>query len=155
MTGPLSPIDSYLDRGMTDAVREIFAPFMAHTYTRTPTTAAPRTPWAQDERLSGTPLPGRACRYLERANFEISASGYALIRTPPLVGAVIYREVLLLPWDDDLAVFDLISGVAARDGVPLLAGPVPVMAILDHAGLGPVTNRIAVLRGATVEAPSQ
>jgi hypothetical protein len=145
----------YLTDRLTQGVRTQFANMMAHTYDRVPVTRGARNDWSETPMTPGAPVVGRPCRYMHRASIEITPEGFAVVKSPPTRGAVIYREVLLLPWDDTLAVDDLVQNIRDLDGAVLLVGPVPVVEALPRSGLGPTTNRVAVLRGPTDELPPQ
>lgn len=144
----------YLTDRLTQGTRSQFDGTMAHTYTRVPTTPTSTNGWSETSRASGSALTGRPCRYLPRTTVRVGDGGYADRQSPPIHGAVIYREVLLLHDDDDLAADDLVQDVRDWDGKLLLAGPVPVVAVMDRAGLGPTTNRMAVLHGPIEEEPA-
>lgn len=145
----------YLTDRLAQGVRRQFAGMMAHTYDRVPMTRGTRNDWSVTTMTPGAVQAGRPCRYMHRGHVEITPDGYAVVSEPPVQGAFVFREVLLLPWDDDLAVDDQIQNVRDLDGRVLLVGPVPVIQALSRAGLGPTTNRVAVLRGPNDERPPQ
>lgn len=145
----------YLTDRLTQGVRTLFGNMMAHTYDRVPMTRGARNDWSETTLTPGPVQAGRPCRYMHRGHIKVDPEGFTVVAEPPLQGAFVFREVLLLPWDDDLAVDDLIQNVRNLDGSVLLVGPVPVSQVLPRAGLGPTTNRVVVLRGPNDELPPQ
>jgi hypothetical protein len=143
---------TYVDKGLAQGIREIFGMALAHTYTRTPRTAGPRDAWATTPQSDGTPVTGVACSYADRASVDVNDGGFAIRSKPLLRGSVVLRETLMIDWDDPLKEDDLVSEIRDQDGTLLLAGPAVVVAVLAHAGFGPTTQRIAVLRGPDEEA---
>lgn len=139
---------------LTQGTRALFDGLMAHTYTRVATTPTSTNGWSETSRASGSPQTGRPCRYAPRVALEVVDGGYLIRQTPPTHGAVIYREVLLLHDDDDLARDDLVQDIRDWKGKLLLAGPVAVVAVMDRAGLGPTTDRMAILHGPLEEEPA-
>lgn len=143
-----------LDDGLLAAVREIVDLTHGHTYTRIPRVAGARTAWGTTPLTPGTPQVGRACTYVNRDDIDTRETGVVVRQTPPLQVSNVYREVLYLPWDDDLAKDDQVANVLDPDGRLLLIGPVPVIDVLNHAGFGAVTGRVAILRGPIEEVPT-
>jgi hypothetical protein len=138
--------------GIARAVRANLAPILAHTYERTPTTGAAADLWARRVKTPGTPVERVPCRYIPRTVLTTTAGGYVLATEPPAHGgSVNYLQTLTVAHDDPLVVGDQVGDIRDSEGVLLLAGPAVVEADMPHAGGGPLTLRMLVLRGETVE----
>lgn len=127
-----------ISAGTTAQLRRTFDSLLAHTYTRTPVTVTDG-PYGS-ETTTGAPVTGQPCRYRPTDRLRLADGARVTVSVPTLT----------VPHDDPIAVGDLVSDVRDSEGVVLLAGPLAVETIEASAGLGPVLQKRAVLRGGDV-----
>jgi hypothetical protein len=149
---PSTTLPPYLTPGLADAAVHTFSGGLPHTYTRTPVAVGAPDVWARRVKTSGTPVTGVRCRYLPRTQVVTTDEGRVLTTTPPHHGGTLasLQTLTVLP-DDPLAVDDQVSDIRDSRGRVLLTGPASVIADIPHAGFGPATLRMLVLRGETAE----
>lgn len=142
----------YLTNGLADAATYILSGGLGHTYTRTPVTYSSRDRWSRKSGTPGAPTTGVRCRYLARTHLRQADGGFVVATAPPIDGGTLaFLTTLTVLPSDPLAVGDLVSDVRDRLGAVLLAGPVAVRAVLEHAGFGETTLKMVVLEGVPVE----
>lgn len=130
----------------------LFAAGLGHTYTRTPITPGARSGYSTRTKTPGTAVTGVRCRYVPRTNLDTVDGGQIIAQEPPSSGGTLaFTQTLTVLPDDLLKVGDQVSDIRDSRGVLLLAGPVEVQADMPHAGFGPTTLRMLVLKGAVVE----
>lgn len=150
MTIPARP--PYLTPGLAAAALRIFSGGLGHTYTRTPVTYAAPDVFTRRAATPDTPVTSVRCRYIPRTHVVLDDSGRVLTTTPPTAGGTLAAlETLTVMPDDPLKEGDQVSDIRDAAGNQLLVGPVIVQADIPHAGYGPTTLRMYVLRGPTTE----
>lgn len=125
-----------ISAGTAASIRRVFGDMMAHTYAMTPVTEGSDDGYGPT-RTEGTPVTGKPCSYRQTRRLRLDEGNQVTVDTPTLT----------VPYDDPIAVGDLVADVRDSDGVVLLVGPVRVETIEASAGLGPTLQRRAVLRG--------
>lgn len=145
MKSPITP-------GIATTIRQIFGGVhLRHTYSRVPETEGAADLWWRQAKTPGTAQTGLPCRYVPRTAVAQTNGGYVLATEPPVTGSVMYVQTLTVAWDDDLVPGDDVQDIRDVDGTALLAGPATVQSVMPHAGLGPTTLKMLVLRGDTDE----
>lgn len=128
---------------MTDLgllLRTAMAPILTHSYTRTGITQGAEDAWGDTADTEGTPATGQPCVLVWRDQMVIDDLGRRTVRVPRLY----------VPYDDPLAVGDLVSNVADASGTAIAAGPLTVDTVDPAAGLGSSALKICTLSGAGV-----
>lgn len=121
-------------------LRGAMAGMLRHTYSRQAVTQGAEDAWGDTADTPGTAATALPCVLVWADRLVVDDAGRRTVRVP----------TLHVPYDDVLAVGDLVTAVADFSGTTIADGPMTVETIDPAAGLGSSALKIAVLGGATV-----
>ncbi len=110
---------------------------LSHTYTRLPVTLGTKDSHNRTAYLYTTPSEsGLPCRY--SASDELTIAGDSRV--------TVSRPTLSLPFNSELVINDKVTDIMSSEGELLIVGTLIVDSIETVAHLGPLLQKIAILR---------